>query len=161
MAQDKREQTLENEAGTDNASDIESEDGRTAEQRRADNNQPLLLEWVVAFIGLALVAGAIGFMLYQAITANNSPPNITVRVDSIVLTSDGYLVTFHVFNSGELTAAELVVEGELKLNGERVESSTATIDYVPSLSERRGGLHFTRDPQQFELHLRAQGYEHP
>lgn len=142
MVQDKPEQTLENKAST-------------------DNSQPLLLEWIVGLIGLVLVAGAIGYMLYQAVTAEDSPPNITVVVDSIVPTSDGYLVTFHVFNSGEATAAELIVEGELQLNGERVESSTATIDYVPSLSERRGGLYFTRDPQQLELHLRAKGYEQP
>jgi uncharacterized protein (TIGR02588 family) len=42
-----------------------------------------------------------------------------------------------------------------------VETSQATIDYLPQRSERRGGLFFTRNPEGLDLNLRAEGYSEP
>jgi uncharacterized protein (TIGR02588 family) len=36
-----------------------------------------------------------------------------------------------------------------------------TIDYVPSRSSRKAGLFFMRDPREFDLSLRALGYQSP
>jgi uncharacterized protein (TIGR02588 family) len=66
-----------------------------------------------------------------------------------------------VINEGGTTAAGLTVEGELRDGTESVETSDSTIDYVPSHSERQGGLFFTLDPGEYEVQLRAKGYEMP
>ncbi len=124
-------------------------------------SKPPVWEWIVAFVGLTLVVTSIGFMLYRAIKGNSSPPQIAVSVDSVLPADDGFLVTFRVVNLGELTAAGLSVEGELRSSTESVETSMAILNYVPSRSERRGGLFFTNDPQKYELKLRAKGYERP
>lgn len=139
-------------------------DEQGAENRRAQGGQayqPSIWEWVVAAIGFVLVFGVIGFMLYRGIGGNSSPPDLIVQIESMLPTSNGYLVTFVVTNRGELTAAGVTVQGELHNGAERVESSAATLDYVPSRSQRRGGLYFLNDPQQNELQLWAQGYERP
>lgn len=47
------------------------------------------------------------------------------------------------------------------MGGEVVEEGEATVDYVPSSSERRGGLVFTRDPRRHELTLRVKGWAEP
>ncbi len=117
--------------------------------------------WGIALLGLIFVLGSIGFMLYEAAAGDSSPPDVTVRVDSILPTRNGFLVQFRVVNEGGSTAEGLTVEGELKRGTEVMESSHTTIEYVPSRSEREGGLFFTADPRQYEVRLRAKGYEKP
>lgn len=138
-------------------SDTKENSNESADQ----NTHTPLLEWLMAFLGLILVAGSIGFLLYQAITTGDSPPNIIVRTSSTTPIENGYLVTFQVTNQGESTAKGLVVEGQLKNDKGEVETSETTLDYVPARSEREGGLFFTQNPEQFELQLRAVGYEQP
>ena len=48
------------------------------------------------------------------------------------------------------------MEGE-----EEVEISETTIDYVPAGSQREAGLFFIRNPQEFDLQLRAKSYVEP
>jgi len=134
---------------------------RDAEPKPQKEKKPPIWEWIVAMIGLVLVVSAIGFMLYHAIKGNSSPPVISIGVESVIPTGDKFLVTFRAVNHGELTAAGLTVEGELRNGAQSVETSMATLNYVPSRSARRGGLFFVNDPRKFELKLRAKGYERP
>jgi uncharacterized protein (TIGR02588 family) len=120
-----------------------------------------LLEWIVAAVGLVLVVSTIGFTFYRAWRETETPPAVTVTVETIVAQDAGYLVTFRALNEGEGTAAAVTVEGVLLQNGEEIELSTASLDFVPSRSERQGGLFFTEDPEQYELQLRATGYADP
>jgi uncharacterized protein (TIGR02588 family) len=120
-----------------------------------------LLERIVALVGLILVSGSIGFLVYHAITRNSSPPNVILNISSITNIGSGYLVKFQAINKGESTAKGLIVEGQLKDGNEEIETSETTLDYLPSHSKREGGLFFTKDPRQFELRLRALGYEQP
>ena len=117
--------------------------------------------WGIGLLGLALVLGSIVFMLYEAAAGDSSPPDITVKVQSIAPSRNGFLVKFRVINEGGTTAEGLTVEGELRNGTQSVEISDTTIEYVPSHSEREGGLYFITDPQQHELRIRAKGYEKP
>jgi uncharacterized protein (TIGR02588 family) len=118
-------------------------------------------EWVVAAVSAALVAGVLGFLIYDGVRSPHTPPDVTVEVDSIQTAGPGYLVLFRARNSGRSTAADVVVEGELEADTGRIESSETTIDYVPAEGEQRGGLYFTRDPRGLRLRLRARGYRDP
>jgi uncharacterized protein (TIGR02588 family) len=117
--------------------------------------------WSIAVLGAALALGSIIFMLYEAAAGDPSPPDVTVTVESILQSRSGFLVKFRVLNEGGMTAEGLTVVGELMNGTERVEASDTTIEYVPSHSEREGGLFFTSDPRQYDLRLRAKGYEKP
>lgn len=117
--------------------------------------------WGIGLVGLLLVLGSIGFALYEAIAGDASPADVTVEVVKILPAEDGFLVEFRVANEGGTTAAGLTVEGELRNGAEIVEASDTTVEYVPSHSERKGGLFFTLDPSQYDLQLRAKGYETP
>jgi len=152
----------------------ESEDRRQAleadrradadEARRADDRDrdaPPPWEWGVAFLGLALVLGALGFMAYQAVAGDDSPPHVTVYTDAILPLDHGYLVQLRAVNQGGSTAAQLTVEGKLTGKNGRVEVGEAVIDYVPSHSYRQGGLFFSQDPRKYPLQLRAKGYAEP
>jgi uncharacterized protein (TIGR02588 family) len=139
--------------------DPQSGNGRETEQQNESEIPPL--EWAIACVGLALVVGALGLLLHKAIWGEASPPEVTVRVVSVVPVQNGYLVRFHAVNQGGSTAEGVTIEGELRRGLERVETSQTTLDYLPARSERRGGLFFSHDPRQFDFQLRAFGYEEP
>lgn len=138
----------------------ESKDKRKADEREAVDDPPFWM-WVIGVFGLLMVAGSIGFMLYEAVSGDNSPPDIAVEAETIQPIEHGFLVKIKVTNTGGSTAEGLTVEGQLENGNEIAESSNATIKYVPSHSVRHAGLFFTKDPQAYELQLRAKGYEKP
>jgi uncharacterized protein (TIGR02588 family) len=119
------------------------------------------LEWAVAFVGLVLVLSTIGFLLYQIVTDDDSPPEVSLTVGDVIEMEGGYLVEFNVLNRGGSTAARLMVQGELRDAGDSVETSQTEIDYVPPDSERSGGLFFTENPNDYELMLRPLGFQEP
>ncbi|HSL46446.1 MAG TPA: hypothetical protein VK897_23630 [Anaerolineales bacterium] len=133
---------------------------------KAKTNQEKLDEaplwmWSIGLLGLLLILGSIGFALYEAAAGDSSPPDVSVEVQGIVPGRNGFLVEFRVINEGGRTAAGLTLEGELRDGVEIVETSDTTIEYLPSHSEREGGLFFRLDPRQYELQLRAEEYETP
>lgn len=130
-------------------------------ENRGRQKKTPIWEWIIAVVGLILVVGAIGTTLYRAVTEESTPPILEISVEAIVPNSNGYLIEFRVKNTGNQTAAALTIEGELKRGEESVETSTATLTYVPSNSGREGGLFFTKNPNEFELNIRTLGYEKP
>jgi uncharacterized protein (TIGR02588 family) len=133
----------------------------TDEQAGAMRRPIPVTEWVVAAIGAALVAATIGYLVWLALSRDEAPPDVRVAQTGVVALQDGWLVTFRATNAGATAAAELLIEGELAGDAGPVETSEATIDYLPPRSEREGGLFFRRDPRDHELHLRAKGYVNP
>lgn len=136
-------------------------DNSSSSENRNKNKQPSVWEWAVAFIGLVLVVGTIGFMLYKAIWVKDSSPDVEVQIESVEQVSNGYLVKFRALNRGGTTAAGLIIEAELKRGAEKLETNQTTIDFLPSNSVRNGGFFFTNDPQQNDLQIRAVGYQQP
>jgi uncharacterized protein (TIGR02588 family) len=126
-----------------------------------DNAQISPWEWLIAALGLLLVAGTIGFMLHRALTGGDAPPQIRLEIASVEPVGSGYLVTFTATNQGDTVAADLQIAGTLGDGPTATETSTATIAYLPAGSSRAGGLYFTQDPRQHPLTLRATGYEQP
>ena len=134
---------------------------RSTSQKQQEKDFIPIWEWIVAAVGLLLVAGVIGFLLYEAFSGERLPPDVKLSVESVVQTRNGFLVRITAVNEGSLTAEGVIVEGELRSGSEVLERSRTTIDYLPPGSEKRGGLFFTRDPRRFELQVRPLGYEEP
>lgn len=119
------------------------------------------LEWTASGLGLVLAVGGIGYLLWDGMTGGSQPPAVQVEMRGIVDRQPGYTVEFRASNRSGNTAASVVIEGELRRDGETIESSETTFDYIPGRSQRRGGLYFSNDPRQFELQLRPKGYVDP
>lgn len=137
------------------------EKSETPEKAGARQKEIPIWEWIIAAVGLILVLGSISLTVYRAFTEGSTPPIISISVDAISQTENGFLVGFSVKNTGYQTAADLNIEGVLK-NGEKTEeTSTMTFTYAPANSSRQGGLFFTRNPNELELQIRAMGYSVP
>jgi uncharacterized protein (TIGR02588 family) len=119
------------------------------------------LEWAVAALGLMLVAGTAVLLAFQGYASGSSPPDITLRVESIVELRNGYVAKVKAVNVGGSTAADVLVEGELANASGVVEKSEMSFQYLPPHSARTGGLFFRSDPRKYELKLTAKGYESP
>lgn len=128
-----------------------------------DEPPPPVSRWeqVVAAFGVVLVLCVIGYMAYYALNVRAAVPEVTVEHVSTHAVRGGYVVRFRARNHGGATAAALQVEGELRRDSSVVETSGVTLDYVPSFSERRGGLFFRADPDRHELRLVPKGYADP
>lgn len=130
-------------------------------EQEENKEQPSIWEWVIAAIGLVLVVGAIGFVLYQAIWGSEVPPDVQIQIKSIQPVSSGYLVIFSIRNQSGATLEGVLVEAELKRGEEKIESSQTTIDFVPAHSNRKGGFFFRKNPHAYSLETRASGYQQP
>jgi len=134
---------------------------RSASQKQQEQDAIPIWEWIVAGVGFVLVAGMIGFLIYEAFTGKRLPPDVKLSVDSVAVNRNGYLVKITAVNEGGQTAEGVDIEGELRTGTEPVERSRTTIDYLPPRSEKKAGLFFTQDPRQFDLQVRSLGYEEP
>lgn len=125
------------------------------------NNEIPLLEWLLVGIGFLLVLLTIGFLVYRVATGEKSPPDINVKVTEIRKTGEKYLVKFALENTGDETAADVTLEGEIKAGEQLIETSDVTVDYISSHSKKEGGMFFTEDPQAHDFKIRAKGYNNP
>lgn len=136
-------------------------EARSTSEKQQEKDAIPIWEWIVAGVGLVLVASVIGFLIYEAFTGKRLPPDVKLSVDSVVEIRNGFLVRITAVNEGGMTAEGVIVEAELRSGTEPVERSRTTIDYLPPRSEKRAGLFFTRDPRQLDLQVRSLGYEEP
>lgn len=119
-------------------------------------------EWVVAALSTLLVLGVLAFTGYEAATSDRVPPLLGARVDSVVAMADGgYLALLTVRNTGQSTAAGVLVEGELRRADGTAERAEATVDFVPGEGSREAGLIFRSDPRRFPLEVRVLGFDRP
>jgi uncharacterized protein (TIGR02588 family) len=130
-----------------------------------DKPQPETPLWekLAGLLGLLLVLGVLGFLLYEGVCPR-SEAAIVAAQDAIIPQESGYLVTFTASNRGRQTAASVLVEGALydpASPEEPVETSEMTFDYIPEQSDRSGALLFEHDPRQYELRIQAKGFMDP
>lgn len=139
------------------------EDGKGEDRKRppAARGVTSPWEWAVGVLGALLVGGTIAFMLWETVALDQTPPDIVIQVDSVTQTRAGWLVEFRARNLGTTTAAQVNVEGELRADTGVVETSDATIDFVPGRSFRRAGLLFSEDPRRHRMEIRTKGYDLP
>ena len=119
------------------------------------------LEWVVSGLGLLIVAGAVGVLLYEGIAGDQSPPEIALSVQSIDRQQNGFLVKIRAENIGGEPAGRVDILAELTEGAKVVETSGTQFEHLPPRSKRDAGVFFQRDPRLAEIRLQTKGYEAP
>ncbi len=116
--------------------------------------------WLAA-VGMLFVLGSFTMLVRESFIAGPPAAELSIQVDEIRPSADGYLVSLKIRNSGNATAAALNVEGVLNRGATNVETSLVTVDYVAAGSERDAALFFSNDPREGKLTVRAKGYIEP
>lgn len=150
----------ESEQGQQKGGHQEGESSEAAENGHSHQEGTSPIEWVFAIISAVFTVGAIGFLIYDAISSQSTAPLIDIQVNAIRSAGDEYVVDFTAVNHGE-TAANLVIEGTLNSDTSTIESSSVTINYVPGEASRSGFLFFSHDPNDYDLVISPKGSERP
>lgn len=120
------------------------------------------LEWAAAAIGLLVALALLAVLLREALAGGpRTLPALSAEAVRVEPGSGGHSVGILVRNVSPQTAAGVQVEGVLMRGGTEVETSSATVDYVPGHSSTKAGLLFRQDPRAHQLELRVTGYELP
>ena len=122
------------------------------------------LEWVVFGVSLALVAGVLGFLVYDAVKLEKLPPDLEVRLGAPVARAQEFVVPVAVTNRGDQTAEGVQIEVTLEGSGSgggEPERGEFTIAFVPRRATREGWVAFRTDPRGARLTPRVLGYEKP
>ena len=130
---------------------------KRGEARRVRKNW---LEWTVFGLGLALVTGTLGFLIYDGTTARGRPPSIEVRLGEPHPTDHNFIVPVTLFNHGDETAEGVTVEVTLEAQGEP-ERAEFSVAFLPRRATREGWVAFRTDPRTGRLTPRVLGYEKP
>ncbi|MGV3529889.1 MAG: hypothetical protein ACO1OO_13395 [Flavisolibacter sp.] len=127
----------------------------------SDHSEPSTAEWIVGIAGFLLMISCAGFILYRAIWGSEQSPAVTIRFEPVETIKGGYLVRFSAHNESEETLADVIIRAELKNGNTAEESTSATIDYLPGRSNRKGGFFFRKNPADFRLEGFATSFEEP
>jgi uncharacterized protein (TIGR02588 family) len=122
------------------------------------------LEWAVFAVSAVLVAGTLGYLVWDAATTGSSPPRISVEVGPpapATPAGTSWTVPVTVRNDGHETAEGVRVEVALERPGIPPEVAEIEIAFVPRESRRQGWVTFAADPRLGHLTGRAVGYEKP
>lgn len=123
---------------------------------------PAILEWIAGAVGAVIAIAMLSLMAgEQATSRPDLPPLMHVEPVALKAVPGQFVLEIKVVNRSHQTAAAVAIEGELEGDGEAVETSSATLTYVPGNSEAEAGLVFTADPRRHRLRLRVTGYEKP
>lgn len=112
------------------------------------------LAWMMGGLGLVLVLGCLGVILWRA-TSDIEGPDVHLRLIETRAAQGQWLAEIEARNLGGETAAEVEIEGRL---GD--ESASALVDYLPASGRRTVVLGFTEDPAG-RLDLRTRGWIEP
>ena len=120
-----------------------------------------ILEWVLAAVGVMVAVGIVAYLVFLGLSTGSGPPDLQARAVRTVAQGSSHMVLVEVENVGGGPAAAVVVQGRLFDDGTEVQTSEATIDYVPVNSTTDAAIVFSVPPDQFELQLRVLGYTTP
>ncbi len=131
----------------------------TKKKRKVEKNW---LEWAVFGVGLVLVAGTLGFLVYDGATsAGDAPPSVRVELGTPEPKGEHFAVPVTVTNDGGQTAEGLTVEVTLEREGAEAERGEFGVAFLPRGGRREGFVTFRTDPRTARLVPRVLGYEKP
>jgi uncharacterized protein (TIGR02588 family) len=119
------------------------------------------LEWIVFGLGLVLVLGTVGYLAWDALQGEHSPPDLSVTLGRPERRGEGWAVPVTVRNRGGETAEGARVVVTLELPGGEKEEAEYDVAFVPRGSQREGWVHFLHSPGAGRLTGRVAGYEKP
>jgi uncharacterized protein (TIGR02588 family) len=119
------------------------------------------LEWIVFAVSLAVVAGTVGFLAWDAVRGEDSPAALSVELGRPEPRDGVWAVPVTIRNRGHETAENVTVEVILETPGAEPERADFDAAFVPRQSKREGWVTFRSDPSRGRLSGRAAGYETP
>lgn len=127
---------------------------------KKDADKKNWLEWTVTVSSGILVAFTIGFLTYQMIYEEKTPPDIEITLGKVVKKDGGFAIPVSVYNKGTETAENVMVEVVIE-DGKMEEKSSISFQYLPRKSTVKGWVTFSVPPKSEKMKSRIIGYNIP
>jgi uncharacterized protein (TIGR02588 family) len=120
------------------------------------------LEWSVFAVSFTLVGGVLGYLIHDAVTRGNTPPDLIVQLGEVKAQGEHFLIPVLVTNHGDLTAKDIQIEVTLTRDSQTGERATFEIEFLPRQATHEGWVTFQSDPLAASaVKARVLGYQKP
>lgn len=119
------------------------------------------LEWIVFGVSLVLVVATFGYLIREALTTSESPPDVVVELGEPRPGSGGFMVPVVASNRGGGTAEDVQISVTLDVPGAVSQESVLLVPFLPQASDRRGWVTFRSDPRSGTLRVSGVGFQSP
>src|SRR5690606_41670571 len=99
-----------------------------------------LLENIVFYMGIVILAGLLGYLIFQIFSDDDSPADIIIDIKPQPQPDCVFEIQFE--NNGGTTAEQILVGLDLYASGEKVDHTIARIDYLPIQSTQTVRVRF-------------------
>jgi uncharacterized protein (TIGR02588 family) len=134
---------------------------RSEQGRHRERHDPHWIEWLTGIVSGLLIAAMLGWLTWEALTRDATPPDLAVTVLTTERTPAGYRVAFDIYNTATTTAAAVTVVGRLSEGDRVIEENEIVFDYVAAESKSTGAILFRNDPAGRAVDIRPAGYTDP
>jgi uncharacterized protein (TIGR02588 family) len=134
---------------------------RSEKGRHRERHDPHWIEWLTGIASAILIAGMLGWLGWEAVTREATPPDLSIERLATEKVKAGYRVVFDISNAATTTAASVTVIGRLTEGERTIEENHVIFDYVAAESKTTGAILFENDPAGRTMTLRPAGYADP
>lgn len=124
------------------------------------NTRRTTAEWVSLGITLLLLASVIGAVIWLWVTSSDAPVRFNVAVGEGRIEGDQYYLPFSIVNASEQTAAQVAVEGRIRV-GDKEETATTVFAFVASQEKTEGVLIFGNVREPTPAQVRVTSFQRP
>lgn len=118
------------------------------------------LEWSITIFSGILVCLTLGFLIYQLIYEEATPPNITIFLGEVSQKDGAFAIPIKASNQGSETGENVVIEVTLEAELEN-ENFEIIFAYLPGKSSAKDWVIFTKRPETSKLNTHVKGYRTP
>lgn len=126
--------------------------------KRPEKNR---LEWTVFGLSLLLVLGTLAYLTREALTTEELPPRVEVRLGEPEAGPGGFTVPVTVYNSGGTAAEDVRITVLLATRDGASEEGRLVIPFLPRESDREGWVTFRTDPRRGTLRVGGVAFQAP
>lgn len=120
-------------------------------------------EWTTLLVSLAILLGIAGLVTYLYAVDGNEKPVIVIEPQFAELrqAGDAYYLPVQVTNTGDETAADVRIVGELPTGSGEPETSELEFTFLAGRETADGTMVFSRAPTEAELRILPVSFQDP
>ena len=120
-------------------------------------------EWTTLLVSLAVLLAVAGLITYLYAVDGNDEPVIEIepRFAELRRVGDAYYLPVRVTNTGDETAADVRIVGELPTDSGEPETSELEFTFLAGQETAGGTMVFSREPAEAELRLLPASFQDP
>ena len=131
-------------------------------KKASSKDERPMIEWIFGALSALVVAGLLAFLAYKAITSTNTPPRLSVVIESLEPAGSATLVVVAVTNDGDKAAAQVGLQATLARDGADAAPNEISFDFIAAGAIRRGAFLIDSPPfNKDDLRVTIHGFVEP